>query len=554
MARILPGSLGSTFSGVERARELRAGAVDYAKAPETPHGFDALAKTLNHPLTGMATAGISRIADEMAYASEVDAEKKRMEQAKADYETRQAEASNASEYLQSLEGKMGGIPEAAIQAAGMGPQPQAPAFSLGQIGTAPSDPGTPTQLGHGAAIGGMAQPTEGGWGDYTYSQIREMMAELERMKGEEAARMQAVGPAPEARFVPKTVAEFQAAISAERDPERRMALLRASSRATDVQPGSLGQAIKGTAGQKAQAAVRGSDVKAQEFRHKQAKDINEADRKQGEFELDQMWKQAKLDISRFSEESKHAKRKVDIKHTNLKMKKLERRLRAIGRRRGVPDHIKALLQKHGGFSKAATSNDFYDELAQVASGKEFKHWQGVMIRQVKDTMGKDVAIPLAATAQLGVDKLEMTRAVDELADAKSKEAQALASLDDMGGMVAQATDRPSDGGWFSDAKGMPAEWYEDKGVRADLMASDKKAVVELFRVRSGEAREARARRVAAEGRAKTAAKAFEGALKGVSRITGREVVPPQQSEQDFVGPPAPALQPATDQWKLVGVR
>ena len=102
MARILPGSLGSTFSGVEKTRRLST-PIQRAMAPDTPHGFDALAETLQHPLTNMAVGAVSRIRDEIKYTNAVEAEKERVDKAKFEREQAMEQAQNISRYRQQLE-------------------------------------------------------------------------------------------------------------------------------------------------------------------------------------------------------------------------------------------------------------------------------------------------------------------------------------------------------------------------------------------------------------------------------------------------------------------
>ena len=541
MARILPGSLGSTFSGVQRARELREGAVDYARAPDTPHGFDALAKTLQHPLTGMATSAISRIGDEIAYSNAVDEEKERLDKAQFEYQQAQEQAQNAARYRQQLEQEASDPNmQMAIRDAMSGPAPQVgPQVDLGHVGFAPGAGGTPGHPPMEQAMQAVGQPQPVGWRhpatgrEYTREQLAAIPAEIDRLRQEEA---QAAGPAPQEQFVPRTVAEFQFAIASEPDPQRRQQLLMQATRAVDAQPADIIEAIKGTAGARAQKATRGADVKAQETRHEQAVKREDLLRRRDEFDFDQRHKEARLSLDHAIASSKHEKRQSDIKHTALKMKKLERRLSAIGRRRGVPDNIKELIKKHGGFSKAATTAAFYDDLAQEASPKDFKYWQGMMLKQVKDTMGKDVAVPLALKSQLDVDKVELNRANDEIAKAESIVSQAEARLQALGPAVAHATEMTGEETFWGRKDSLPHNWWENQKAIDALKDSDNQDLSTLAHESAMKVKAAKARRGAAVTRRDKANQSYEETLKRI-------------------GTPPPAAQaPQGSEFKLVGVR
>ena len=497
MARILPGSLGSTFSGVQRARELREGAVDYARAPDTPHGFDALAKTLKHPLTGMATSAISRVADEVAYARAVDEEKERLDKARFEHQQAQEAAQNVSRYRQTLEQRLADpMMQAAIEQAKAYQGPGGP-VDLGHAGstqTGMTSTGVPTTVTHGA----IGQPTEPGWKDpqtgkeYSYSQLRGLPEELARLQREEAEVLGAIGPAPQERFVPRTVAEFQAAIASETDPQRRRELLMQSTRAVDAQPAGVIEAIKGRAGARAQKATYGAGIEAQERRHEQAAKIEDLRRKREEFDFDQRHKEAKLSLDRTIAASKHAKRQSDIKHTQLKMQKLSRRIAAVGRRRGMPGHVRELFTKYGGFSKAATSSEFYDELAQVTTPKEFKHWQGVLLKQVKDTMGKEVAVPLAVRSELRVAELEKGRSTQELERAASDFRQAEAKLVGASAVASQVLGRHLPSNWIRDVEIMEDLEKKNPEYAKEVRGADIKRGQAAERVRVASARDKRA--------------------------------------------------------------
>ena len=440
MARILPGSLGSTFSGVERARELRAGAVDYARAPDTPHGFDALAKTLQHPLTGMATSAISRIGDELAYSNAVDEEKERLDKAKFEYQQAQEQAQNASRYRQQLEQEVSDPNmQMAIRDAMSGPAPQVgPQVDLGHVGFAPGTGGTPGHPPMEQAMQAVAQPQPVGWRhpatgrEYTREQLAAIPAEIDRLRQEEA---QAAGPAPQEQFVPRTVAEFQFAIASEPDPQRRQELLMQSRRAVDAQPGGIEEAIKGTAGAAAQKATRGADTQAQKTRHEQSAKREDLLRRREEFDFDRDYKEAKHALNTFAEQSKAGKRASEVKLNEVKLKKFNRRMAASMRRRGSPDWFKAFIKdKHGGdFASAIKKGDTFWSGLYAASPdtKSFKGVRKVVAQHLKDTGLDDEAKSSVINSELIVERSRQQDAQKKFDDIMRDEGVAVAELQAM---------------------------------------------------------------------------------------------------------------------------
>lgn len=483
MARILPGSLGSTFSGVERARELREGAVDYARAPDTPHGFDALAKTLQHPLTGIATSAISRIGDEIAYAGAVDEEKERLDKAQFEYQQAQEQAQNAARYRQQLEQQaQDPMLQAAIRGAQAyeGPPPPVDLGHAGGVQTGMTSTGMPTTTTYGA----VGQPTAPGYRQYSHEDLLGMQGELEQARQLEAQAMQALGPAPQERFVPRTVAEFQFAIANEPDPQRRQELLMQARRAVDVQPGSVEEAIKGTAGARAQKATRGAGVQAQKTRHEQAAKREDLLRRREEFDFDRDYKEAQHALKIFSEESKAGKRASEVKLNEAKLKKFNRRMAASIRRRGAPDWFKTFIKdEHGGdFASAVKKGDkFWSGLHKAAPGiKDFKAVRKMVAQHLKDSGLDDEASAGALNSELRIAGDEVRATQRSFNEVKREAGVAESDLEALRPQIESVLGMDKDPYW-GEPERLPSDYWRKEAVLDAIASSDMKGGKEFYK-------------------------------------------------------------------------
>ena len=449
--------------------------MDYARAPDTPHGFDALAKTLQHPLTGMATSAISRIGDEIAYSNAVDEEKERLDKAQFEYQQAQEQAQNAARYRQQLEQEASDPNmQMAIRDAMSGPAPQVgPQVDLGHVGFAPGAGGTPGHPPMEQAMQAVGQPQPVGWRhpvtgrEYTREQLAAIPAEIDRLRQEEA---QAAGPAPQEQFVPRTVAEFQFAIASEPDPQRRQQLLMQATRAVDAQPGGIEEAIKGTAGAAAQKATRGADVKAQKTRHEQAAKREDLLRRREEFDFDRDYKEAKHALNTFAEQSKAGKRASEVKLNEVKLKKFNRRMAASMRRRGAPDWFKAFIKdKHGGsFSDAINKGPaFYDGLQNAAPNmKSFKAARKMVAQHLKDSGLDDEAKSSVINSELIVYRARQQDAQKKFDDIMRDEGVAVAQLQGMRPQFEEALVKTR---WLSpDDPPLPPDYWKDPKHRAKI--------------------------------------------------------------------------------------
>ena len=474
MARILPGSLGSTFSGVEKTRRLST-PIQRAMAPDTPHGFDALAETLQHPLTNMAVGAVSRIRDEIKYTNAVEAEKERVDKAKFEREQAMEQAQNISRYRQQLEQQAQdpNIQEAirrsqAFEANRPGP------VDLGYAGfqqTGMTSTGVPT----GQTMGAVGVPTGPGYDQYTHEDLLRMgeqQAELDAMRQQEAAAMQAIGPEAQERFIPRTSAEFQAAMAAETDPARRQQLLAESTRAVDVQPQSVMQAITGAAKTKIQEGVRKAGIEAD----KASLDAAKLELEQQKAMIKAMLDQAEHNRKLADDESKRLKRESEIKLNEAKLKKFQRRMAASMRRGGGKkwflDYVRT--QWGGDFSAAVDNPAFMNGLISAApNDKEFNAARKIIVDQARKTGLKNDASKMAINSEIASVDRGLNNNMAGQVTAIEQQAQARGSLDAMTPLVASALGRPQPGqrpveGFFSDTQPLPQNWYADGALMKNL--------------------------------------------------------------------------------------
>ena len=473
MARILPGSLGSTFSGVEKTRRLST-PIKRAMAPDTPHGFDALAETLQHPLTGMAVGAASRIRDEIKYKNAVDAEKERVDKAKFEREQAMEQAQNVSRYRQQLEQQAQdpNIQDAIRRSQDFEANRPGP-VDFGYAGfqqTGMTSSGVPI----GKTMGATGMPTGPGYDRYTHEDLLRMgeqQAELDAMRQQEAAAMQAIGPEVQERFIPRTVAEFQAAIANEPDPQRRQQLLVESTRAVDVQPGGVEDAIRGSAGQKIQRGVRGADVKARKTEFDQAEAAMKLARKQAEFEFDQKYKSAKHNLNVFAEQSKASKRDSEIKLNQAKLNKFNRRMAAASRRRGAPDWFKTLVKEQygGDFAKAASDKEFSSKMLDAAPNmRSFNKMSKIVTNQLRQSGLQDGSVDLALKSEINIAQQTEAAALKSLQKAQELQGVAESELQALK-PVAQSVMKG--GGFFSDPPELTGDWarsaefLKNKGIK-----------------------------------------------------------------------------------------
>jgi len=470
MARILPGSLGRTFSGVDKTARLSQ-PISRAAAPDTPHGFDALAETLQHPLTNMAVAGISRIGDEMAYSKAVSEEKERVEQARQAREEAMQQAQNISQYRQTLEQRaQDPMLQFAIENAQKFEGEQQQPINLGPVGnvqTGMTSTGVPTAQ----AMGAVAIPTAPGYMGYNHEQLLRMgeqQAELDAMRQQEAAAMQAIGPEVQERFIPKTSAEFQAAMAAETDPARRQQLLAESTRAVDVQPQSVMQALTGAAKSKIQKGVREAGIAAD----KASLDAAKLELEQQKAMIKAMLDQAELDRKLADDESKRLKRDSEIKLNEAKLKKFQRRMAASMRRGGGKkwflDYVRT---KWGGdFSAAVKDPAFMSGLANAApNDKEFNSARKIIVDHANKTGLKDDSKKMAINSEIASVDRGLNNNMSAQVTAIEQQAQARGALDAMTPLVANVLKRPEPGqrpveGFISTTQPLPQAWYADGKV------------------------------------------------------------------------------------------
>ena len=324
MARAIPGSAEILAIYGHRPRNR----MEFAQMQERPHPLATLETVVQSPLMDLAVAGISRGMDEYDYYQRAQAEKERV---KAANQGRNEELGAIRAEREELQSKLGAIPQSAIdtamamgQAGFTSPAPPGveylenvgpSAYPIGQIGSESRDvTGSP----HGdfqrqVPVMGMAQPKPGGWGNYTYEQIQQMLSDQKRLEEAEAK----VAPAVEGRFIPRTQEEFIIAIQSEKDPARRLELIQQARSAVDVQPTSLIEAVGGVKGREAQAAV-----------HKAQQDADKAEAAAKAAEVEAKLAERDMKVKEQDQKSKAEKRAKEIakldKETQLLSKKLEK--------------------------------------------------------------------------------------------------------------------------------------------------------------------------------------------------------------------------------------
>lgn len=532
MARILPGSLGSTFSGVQKAQRL-ATPISRATPRETPHGFDALAETLQHPLTDMAVGAVSRIRDEIKYKSAVEEEKERVDKAQFEREQATEQAQNVSRYRQQLEQQAQdpSIQEAIRRSQAFEANKPGP-VDLGYAGfqqTGTTGMGVPT----GQTMGAVGQPMAPSYDRYSHEDLLRMgeeQAQLDAMRQQEAAAMQAIGPEVQERFIPRTVAEFQAAISNERDPQRRQQLLVESTRAVDVQPGGFQDAIRGTAGQKIQKGVRGADVKARKTEFDQAEATMKLARKQAEFDFDQKYKSAQHSLKVFAEQSKAKKRASEIKLNEVKLQKFSRRMAAATRLRGAPGWFKALVRdEYGGdFGKAASDPEFSTKMFNAAdSMRSFNKMSKIVTGQLRQSKLQEGAVDLAIKSELKVAEQAEAAALKSMQDAEEADGLAQAELDALK-PLAQGAMKSN---WFSDPAQLGDDWPRQKEFLENKGIKDIKDLRTTAGKLAGKRNASRKRRANAEEIYKKAKERGDNVRSNIAKRTGT----PTTDEVELIG-------------------
>ena len=322
MARAIPGTAEIlAIYGQRPQRSTQYQASPYQKRQQV-HPLATLETVIESPLTDLAVTAISRGMDEYDYYQRKSAEEDRV---KAENQGRNEQVGQLRSQIEELDSKLGAIPPEAIERAKLYTGPEE-AYSLGQIGTTqgPGPPGSPHgQFQVGAPIGGVAQPTEGGWGDYSFSNIQQMLSERHRLQEAEGN----IAPAAKARFTPRTQQEFIQAMRAA-SPEERQVLMQQARNAVDMQPDSLQDAFAGTAGRKTQTAVAKATSAYDAAVAKAAADETEAGRMERETQ-----------VKEEEHTSKDAKRQAEIKKLeaqekkiNAEAKKLAKQIEKIARR------------------------------------------------------------------------------------------------------------------------------------------------------------------------------------------------------------------------------
>lgn len=559
MARILPGSLGRTFSGVEKTQRLSQ-PISRAMAPDTPHGFDALAETLQHPLTNMAVAGISRIGDEMAYAKAVDAEKERVEKAKQAREEAMQQAENISRYRQQLEERaQDPMLQIAMQRAQEFEAQQQQPINLGYVGSVPTGM-TSTGVPTAQAMGAVAVPTAPGYvgpdgTDYDHQTLLRMaqqQSELDAMRQREAEAMAAIGPEVQQRFIPKTSAEFQAAMAAETDPARRQQLLVESTRAVDVQPQSVMQAITGAAKTKIQEGVRKAGIEAD----KASLDAAKLELEQQKAMIKAMLDQAELNRKLADDESKRLKRESEIKLNEAKLKKFQRRMAASMRRGGGKkwflDYVRT--QWGGDFSAAVDNPAFMNGLINAApNDKEFNAARKIIVDQARKTGLKEDSKKMAINSQIASVDRGLNNNMSAQVTAIEQQAQARGALDAMTPLVASAVKRPEPGqrpvkGLISTTQPLPQAWYAD-GEVMNALAGESGDLQKAAREQAQKLR-------GAVQKSEDLRNNYESLLQDRKRLDGtyETVVPTAQTQARPQAQPQAQSAPAPSRVKLVGVR
>jgi hypothetical protein len=427
----------------------------------------------------MAVAGISRIGDEMAYAKAVDAEKERVEKAKQAREEAMQQAENISRYRQQLEERaQDPMLQIAMQRAQEFEAQQQQPINLGYVGSVPTGM-TSTGVPTAQAMGAVAVPTAPGYvgpdgTDYDHQTLLRMaqqQSELDAMRQREAEAMAAIGPEVQQRFIPRTVAEFQAAIASEPDPRRRQQLLVESTRAVDVQPGGVLEAIRGSAGQKIQRGVRGADVKARKTEFEQAEAMMDLARKQAELAFEQKYKKAKYDLDVFAEQSKANKRASEIRLNEAKLNKFNRRMAAASRRGGSPSWFKTLVKEEygGDFARAANDKEFSSKMLDAAPNmRSFNKMSKIVTNQLRQSGLQDGASDLALKSEINIAQQTEAAALKSLQKAQELQGVADAELQALK-PVAQSVMKG--GGFFSDPPQLTGDWarsaefLKNKGIK-----------------------------------------------------------------------------------------
>ena len=300
----------------------------------------------------------------------------------------------------------------------------------------------------------------------------EQQAELDAMRQQEAAAMQAIGPEAQERFIPRTSAEFQAAMAAETDPARRQQLLAESTRAVDVQPQSVMQAITGAAKTKIQEGVRKAGIEAD----KASLDAAKLELEQQKAMIKAMLDQAEHNRKLADDESKRLKRESEIKLNEAKLKKFQRRMAASMRRGGGKkwflDYVRT--QWGGDFSAAVDNPAFMNGLISAApNDKEFNAARKIIVDQARKTGLKNDASKMAINSEIASVDRGLNNNMAGQVTAIEQQAQARGSLDAMTPLVASALGRPQPGqrpveGFFSDTQPLPQNWYADGALMKNL--------------------------------------------------------------------------------------
>jgi len=537
MARILPGSLGKTFSGVAQAQRLANQRVEYAEPRETPHPFDALAETLEHPLTGMATGAVSRIRDEIKYKNAVSAEKERVDKANAARDEAMAGAQELAARRQALEQQMQDPKfQYAMEMAKAHGGREEP-IDLGYAGfkqTGATGMGVPT----GQTMGAVGQVVDRGWTDdagqvHSYEQLRGYPAQLEALRQQEAAAMQSIGEQAQERFIPRTMAEFQMAIANEPDPQRRQQLLIESSRAVDVQPEGVEAAIRGTAGRTIQKGLREADLASQKKAFDQAKTLEELGRKRDEFDFDRQYKEAKHNLNVFAERSKAKKRTSEINLNEAKLKKFNRRMAASMRRRGSPSWFKTLIKEkyNGSFSSAVNDGNIYDNMMEAAPNqRQFDRQRKNIIDHLKKTGLSDEAYDAGVRSEMAIaaDAVKSSkRAMDKV---NQEEGAAEAELQAMAPVAAQLLGMTGAEGIIFDDPSLPPNWYENPEILAKSdMSSIRKPVIKARAAMRSGAKKREAARKTYDAAVNAHKKIIDRANKRSGATTAQPAAPSQAS-------------------------
>tara|TARA_R110002020_G_scaffold50763_1_gene143531 strand:- start:30734 stop:32224 length:1491 start_codon:yes stop_codon:yes gene_type:complete len=441
----------------------------------------------------MAVGAVSRIRDEIKYKNAVEEEKERVDKARFEREQATEQAQNVSRYRQQLEQQaQDPMLQSAIQASQAFEANKPGPVDLGYAGfqqTGATGMGVPT----GQTMGAVGQPMAPSYDRYSHEDLLRMgeeQAQLDAMRQQEAAAMQAIGPEVQERFIPRTVAEFQMAIANEPDPQRRQQLLIESSRAVDLQPESVDAAIRGTAGRTIQKGLRKADLASQKKSFEQAKTLEELGRKRDEFDFDAQYKEAKHNLNVFAERSKAEKRTSEVNLNEAKLKKFNRRMAASMRRRGSPSWFKTLIKEkyNGSFSSAVNDGNIYDNMMEAAPNqRQFDRQRKNIIDHLKKTGLSDEAYDAGVRSEMAIaaDAVKSSkRAMDKV---NQEEGAAEAELQAMTPVAAQLLGMTGAEGIIYDDPTLPANWYDSPEImgRSELNDIRKTALKARAAMKSG---------------------------------------------------------------------